>query len=782
MGRIILALFALSILTMLAGWYVPSLPFLFFTVGFCGILLSAILLLLRKVGGCGTAALGVFALFIVFCGTVPLPIPEFSKDYPRPSYEIAEHTDLIKSKNPKYLSDMIEKRRRGNYRICYVNKSASVIGLDIDRANSEESKLSNRLYPTFGKAMQAARGFECELLPSVDLVNEYKKHLDDRVLAAVEVRLNSASDIFKGGKQDLLVALLDEVRKRKDPGHGAAEAYLAAAIELGGGHPHVSRDIQRSARKQETEFLQDPGKSKPTGFYAQTATLRRIFQRDRFLAQAAKPDKVDKLVPLAQALAARPDLLRAYHRYGALNEKTTNADVDLDLEDLLRHKNALGDKKSLQRAVFSDDNPDYERACRNKGRMPGVAFWPASTSPESRLFAVIYQDKQLPSTNCMEDLIAALRTGRASLAPTSASGYYDYQLYALESLVMPEKAQESQKLLLHAKYKKRLREAFEAMLTQRRETHVKSIHWTGTLGESCPRMQWTPELSVEPCATNYLRTARAYRFMSDALRTQFSGDKLNAIHSAQYKGGLLDELDTAAKRFYGLYLVVCTDIGMEPKFENGELDSLKITGTKSSMIGCTVAQIAGLSKYERCERVALWSSAKDWLLNIGKQGFTNDDVRVIVPVLSNQKGDQVRYWTVIGTRLTKIRAYYAVAPVVVEGEADNPYRHGFSARQELDDAFHNHLRYPWVEWRAKEYVIPVQVFAEVTLGSTPPTREEFRALCDKCSSKEQVLSALKAGFGPRPRTQAFLVIAGLAIAAFILWKWVSRRTRKPRAN
>ncbi len=440
MGRIILALFALSILAMLAGWYVPSVPLLLFNVGLCGFLLSCVLLLVRKAGFWGTAGLGLLTIYLMALGLVPIPIFELQKDYPQPPHELTERTDLFKSKNPKYLPDMIEKRRKPSGRICYVNKSASVIGLDIDRANSKESKLSNRLYPTFGKAMQAARGFECELLPSVDLVNEYKKHLDDRVLAALEVRLNSASDIFKGGKQGLLVALFDEVKKRKDPGHNAAQAYLAAAIELGGGKPSVSRDVQRSARKQVTEFLQDPGKSKPTGFYTQTATLQRIFQRDRFLAQAAKPDDLDKLVPVARALAARPDLLRAYQRYGALNEKTTNADVDLDLDDLLQHKELIGDQDSLCRAAFNDDNPDYERASRNKGRAPGVAFWPASTSPEGRLFARIYQDERLPSSNCMDDLIVALRTGRASLAPASESGYYDYQLYALESLVMPERA------------------------------------------------------------------------------------------------------------------------------------------------------------------------------------------------------------------------------------------------------------------------------------------------------------------------------------------------------
>jgi ribonuclease BN (tRNA processing enzyme) len=45
-----------------------------------------------------------------------------------------------------------------------------------------------------------------------------------------------------------------------------------------------------------------------------------------------------------------------------------------------------------------------------------------------------------------------------------------------------------------------------------------------------------------------------------------------------------------------------------------------------------------------------------------------------------------------------------------------------------------------------EHLIPVDEFAEFELaGSTTMTREEFRTLCDRCKTKEEILEALSGG-------------------------------------
>ncbi len=778
-GRFIGVLFIVSLATMAVGWYVPSVPLSVFYLGFCGLLLSGLLCLARWIGIPATGIIAVLGFLGITAGIIPIPIPILEKDYPKPANELVERSDVLKDKHPTYVPDMISKEQAPrSYHACYVNKSPCVIALDLGETTTKEKKLCGRLYPTFGKAMKAARGFDCDLLPSVELVDGYKKHLDDRILAALEEHLSAGSCIFPGGKQALLAALLEEVLKRNDPDRDKASSFLAAAIELGGGRADVPQTVRSRARSLVQSFLRDTARSEPIGFYSESEALRRVFRRDRFLAKAIEQDEsIAPLVPIAEALSARPDLLRAYSDFRKLNERITNADVDLNLEDLLRHKALFGDAGALSTELFRPNAPEVVRARLNKGgRGPGIAFWPASTSPENRLFKRIYQTEELPSSNCMEDLIAALRAGSVSLDPTADSGYYDYQLYALETLVMPENAQEEQKLLLRARYKKRLREAFEAMLAKRRETHVKYLEIPGTAGgHSEPRI-WTPELSVEPCATNYLRTARAYRYLAGVLRSEFGEEELDRIELAGLPGGLLRELDGATALFYGLYLVVCNDIGLPPGVEKNELESVKCAAPKrGDSQNCIIARLPGLSGQGQAARIALWEQARDWLRDIETEDFVKDDARVIVPVLTNMRRTQVRNWAVVGMRLLKIKAYYAVPPVVEEVSSYEPER--VSPKELLEESYRQRLRVGWLEWRPKEYVIPVQVFAEVTLGPRPLSRAEFRAICDRCSTKEEVIKALKTASWSNSHPSALWVVPVLVgcLGGWAVWRRKRRR-------
>lgn len=782
MGWCIRALFGISFLMMAAGWYMSSVPLFAFNLGVCGFLLSVLLFVVHRKGAGALLVLGFFA-FLIFImlpsGLIPIPTLDLEKDYPRQANELTEKSDLLKEKHPPYVPDMIE-RQSGRYYKVYINKSASVLALDLGEATSREKKLSSRLYPTFSQAIKAAGGFDCELLPSVELIDQYKKSLDDHLLAALEVHLSTGSSIFPGGKQALLEVLLKEVLKRNDPGRNEAAAYLAAAIELGGGRPDVSRAVKDKAQAQVQLFLKQPARSEPIGFYTQSATLEHVFRRDRFLADSTGQNKrITLFIPIALALGERPDLLRAYNGFRNLEDRLCNAEVDLNLVHLLRHKGLFGSEDSLLEALFNSDAPEVQKACYNKGRMPSIAFWPAATSKESRLFARIYSSEELPESSCMEDLIVALRSGETNLDINPDSGYYDYQLHALESLVLPERAQEAQKLLLQAKYKKRLREAFEAMLTKRRETHVKHLEFFATAGDHSYRPPIImPELSIEPCATNYLRTARAYRFLVTALKSQFSNRELDHIKLTGSRDTLLQQLNNATSLFYGLYLTVCNDIGMIPKLENGEIESVADFGINLKKshykpYSCAIAQLPGLSDTQRTVRITLCKEAANWLRNLKKQDFLNEDVRVIVPVLSNARGTEIRYWSVIGTKLTKIKAYYAVPPKIAE---ERNWGVNESPRQRLEEGY-----MPRLEWRAREYVIPVQEFAEVTLGSKPLTREEFRSICDRCSTKEEVIKALKAASW----SGIYRLVFWIALAALICsGSWSIRRLRirrtKPR--
>ena len=99
--------------------------------------------------------------------------------------------------------------------------------------------------------------------------------------------------------------------------------------------------------------------------------------------------------------------------------------------------------------------------------------------------------------------------------PSADAGWYDYQLYALETLLLPERGPESQNLLLTAGYKKKLIETFKSILIQTRETHVKQAVGGARRrsGAAPPPVDIYPLLPAEPFPTFYLRTARAYRFL-----------------------------------------------------------------------------------------------------------------------------------------------------------------------------------------------------------------------------------------------------------------------------
>ena len=110
---------------------------------------------------------------------------------------------------------------------------------------------------------------------------------------------------------------------------------------------------------------------------------------------------------------------------------------------------------------------------------PLVAFLPTSRSKETEYFDQQFCLARAPDTNLLDALIDAIRSGALDLAPGTDAGWYDYQLYALETLLLPERGPESQHLLLTAGYKKKLIETFKSILIENRETHVKQLSFGG---------------------------------------------------------------------------------------------------------------------------------------------------------------------------------------------------------------------------------------------------------------------------------------------------------------
>jgi hypothetical protein len=482
-------------------------------------------------------------------------------------------------------------------------------------------------------------------------------------------------------------------------------------LRLSGATPELPADVAALSDKWRERFLKDPYQSKPVGFYAEDEALERVFQQNRFCQQGlfrSFREEVPMKIALgvARALSDNPDLTAHYDAILALQSRTTNPPGD----------GFLGLKGVTEETL----------------KRPGtyhVALFPPSGSKENALYQELYRGYSvLPKKNIMGVLIKKIRDGEVDLEPDANSGWYDYQVHALETLLLPERGPEGEKLLLSKTYKERLVEAFRTILTKQRELHIGHLYTMQT--ESAAYMQEThiaPDITVEPLATYYLRSARALRFLENAVQA-ILGEADFATLTLANGDSLAERLPEEAAFLYGVYAQVCEDMGMAPQLLPEEL---------------TPAQLEDA-------RIA----AETWLEKCGTDRVFASDVRNIVPALSDPGATRVRYWMTLGVRLVKVKAEYARPPRFrVDGEmlGDDGYpeSHGI------------HLG-------PKEFYLPVEEFAEATGPGEPYTREEFRALCDRAGSREAIIQAVGRGhIGRRLQVIAMacigLVVAGVAV-------------------
>jgi hypothetical protein len=305
----------------------------------------------------------------------------------------------------------------------------------------------------------------------------------------------------------------------------------------------------------------------------------------------------------------------------------------------------------------------------------------------------------------MADLITAIRDGKVDLKPGEQSGWYDYQLYALETLILPEGSEGSDKLMLSKKYKLRLLEAFKAMVTKTRETHIRQLD-AAVGSEAAPRTPEnpvTPRLRLEPNPSYYLRMARSYAFLQTFLAATVQD--LNGMPgwraTGQRDSGLGDELENMRMLFYGFYFACCEDIGLKPQTLTSEID-----------------------QPDYCRAIA----AK-WLEDWETDPDLSVDTRVAVPIYRDDRVS--RFWCTVGVRPIKLVADYRRAP------SWRPMPHperGIEEWQEVPSAQLEPLR----------CVILGDEFLEIELGKAATvSRDELRRACDAGGTREQITAALQ---------------------------------------
>lgn len=558
-----------------------------------------------------------------------------------------------------------------------VNLSAAVVRLDVPMIRPDADADLLTLHPTYRAAVESGKrgpGGPRAVLPSVNLVDGLAKQFDDGLYAALDEAYYEGLEGTLESHVRLVRRLLDAVGPESP-----AAPFLAAGLELAGESAAVADE--RTKRQLLASFEGDPLRSKPIGFYTWSPTLERCFRFLKFFQKTFPRD--DPTVPdaIAAALAgdeAIRDDYRAAVRFYARLTNPLRYGTMLDLVE--------GEATAPQAAGE-------------------VALFPSSSSREGELFLKLFPIGLPPDTDLMKEFIRRIRSGEVDLAPRPESGWYDYQVHALEALLLPEKGRESEKLLLTTAYKKRMLEAFRALMTKRRETHVRQLDFPAPMAAAIRReeLRIEPRLRVEPSLTYYLRTARAYAFLQGFLLEAIGAEALGRLHGLRKDGprekDLATELRDIRDLFYGLYLLGCEDIGLKPEFLEGE-------------------QV----DRDRAEAVA-----GEWLDDPLSRDDLDADTRVAVPIYRDPVRNVTRLWVTLGVRLARLDASFDRGPSVRRDEGDGEWE----ACQPS-------------QLRSKTYLIAVDEFAEVEVpGGRVLTREEWRAICDRHGTKEAILQALR---------------------------------------
>ena len=307
------------------------------------------------------------------------------------------------------------------------------------------------------------------------------KQFDDGLYAAVELAAQNGAGRFQGK-----AALLGTLARTLTAAAGApqpssnAQAVLLAACRLGGAPAKEPSGMKPAIDATINAFLADALQSKPIGFYTWSAPLSAVFRQDRMLQTELTGEA--GIVALARALQADPSARAAYEGNLALVARLTNPPAGADLRGPLRTLEEGG-------SAFPSK---------------GLAFFPASRAHETDLVKKLYPDGQIPEGfSLVDEMVRRIRANRIDLTPTAASGWYDYQTWALEPLVAPERAAEAPRLMLAESYRKQLEELFKGILALTRESHIKqveavgpsatpvrSLSCTSSSGPSCRPSRW----------------------------------------------------------------------------------------------------------------------------------------------------------------------------------------------------------------------------------------------------------------------------------------------------
>jgi len=600
-----------------------------------------------------------------------------------PEAQAGADDDRLERKSAAFDPALVDPRPFGFWSI---NQSEAILGLHVPATDPRVMELQS-LYP--GHQAAANSVVSGVWLPSVNQIDGQAKQFDDGLLAAVDLALLQRSGLPVVGHLPLLQRMLD----RAEAG-SAAVPFLSAAMTLGG----VSNEFSDSTETREwiRKFESDETVSQPIGVYTWSQDLRRCWACLRFLQQPldlSVPRHRETVESICGLLSADDGLRVDYSRSLLLQQQLCSGQARLSIEQV------IGADLSSEAALA-----DLQR--RESVHTTGVSFFPPSRSRESELCSRLFPNGVPGDANLMQMLISSIRSSPMESGSARLPGWLDHQVTALQYLLLPETAHEFNKLLLSGTYRRRMQEAFTALLTKRRETHVRQLDVARL--DSAPsgkEQRFRPRLRLEPCLSWYLQTARGYRLLHQTLREGLGADVLGELHRLTPTGpvseSLAVELGVQERLYYGLYLLSCEDIGLRPQIPAGEVPDAA-----------------------DCQQLAA-----AWLVSLCGEQRSTEDARFAVPIFIDRVTGSMRLWAVVGVRLATLQARFETAPSIRPVNSSDTWQ-----------------KVPPSQLEPADWTIAVDDFLEVEVPTlVPPTREQFRRLCDQYRTKAEIRKALQNG-------------------------------------
>ena len=667
----------------------------------------------------------ILAPILFFMGAFPVPY-DIKSDKSTDDLSYLLEDDDLSEKNPQVVPGQSIPTSDGNY---YLDKSIAILGVTVGQMDDgKEKELAQSIYPDYQTAWTALKTQDLKIIPSIEMINVKLKQFNDGTLAAIEMALQAGLKEIWLGKSAFLKTVVKEL---EEEAYQEARIFIVTGLSLGNDSYPIPQDINSEVEANKKYFLDLKYQSKPLGFYTWNQALEGIFKQDRyfqlglFAEDSSSPEsrtRDEQIIFQLGTILKDTQLRETYRTLLCVQNNITNPPYLLPLEVMIDYipANIQDLREAIDNFTLNADE-NYPRLIAPETLIPYpqsvvedpyrvFSLFPPAYAKETEIVQKMVKMGILG--NYMNEFIKALWKGDIEITPDNNSGWYDYQLWALESLLNPSVAEENDRVYLTKEYKERLINAFKTIMTKNRETHIKFIG--GLVLLSAKPQPQEIEIHVEPQITLLLRQIQGYIFLYTNLVNLLSEEFLQNIYRYTERGdseiSVNEELLELIDLLGGCTLLSGDDLGHPV--------DLAATG------------LAGKNE------TLLKEKALEWIDDIQEDPDLHVNVQMAIPI-GPARGNSAYYWGILGVRPIKLKFWYEVPPNIAETS--------FSSED-------------IIIWLDTEYWILVDEFIEFESATGPWTRQEFQNLLTGVSTREEAEIRLQIREKPFNINEALLVL------------------------